>query len=275
MKTISLTILLLLALVFCLDCQAQIGVNTFNIASDVNLDVDGSIRLRQLTNTRVNNTELVADNNGNIAATILGTNTFIETDFHFVKSTNSIKTTTAHSISTNPLDLDLSITITIPPQTEVMLYLEYNVPVIPIITSLTTSAPSGKQLYAEELGIALFKSSTGLNIAETALPGLTRKQTPYLNNNDGNNTISNPGGFRGIYDNSMQMQASGIDKIKNTKNIPETITYTLKGLVSNIYTTQNPSFYFGMSPKEILNDWRDSGTGIFTIDVYEKKISKE
>lgn len=129
-KTITL-LLLFLSSAF---IYAQVGIGT--TAPTADLDINGTLRVRNLPLSTTNTNFLTTDAIGNVSQSSFYSISDIQT---VTASTNIDQTITGISVINN-IDLGLSLTIDIPANKEALLLINYSVP---IGIDLTTNQPSG------------------------------------------------------------------------------------------------------------------------------------
>lgn len=119
----KVTLFLITFIVCCYMSHSQVGIGTTDPTAD--LDVNGTLRVRNIPESNTNNTFLTTDDDGNITKT----NNYVLVDAEAVVASNPIDYNSPGGITTNNIDLDLSLNVTIPGNKEALIIINYSVPI--------------------------------------------------------------------------------------------------------------------------------------------------
>ncbi len=226
----------------------QVGIN--NLRPEADLDVDGSVKFRKLNNMLNFNQIIVANEEGRLAATEVEEGAFLLRDIYFKKMSQLVKTTSPSAVfvpnRSTLIELGLDIDIPISPHSEVIVSVEYNVPVI--------NQYSNSNEYSNYLGITLIRK---FNQTLVELDEGSRKITVYRGY-----TLQDRVRIVGV-----PITGKATDMVSNNTNVVNNYTYSAKGYIE----TGRGTIYYGdinsLFPREL--NW---GNGILVITVYEKAI---
>lgn len=230
--------------------QAQIGIQNLSIEPNVNLDVKGTIRLRQLDPSNESKGLIVINSNGLMGIKKSLSSAFIDSDLYIARMDNFV-TTTNNAPASAPLDLGVQIDVIISPHATALLTLDFNIPIAAINTANS---------LASYIGLIINRSSTDININdETFTERSSRKISTYKINPQ----------LYNYYRFTTSIEGDALDIISNPTDNPITITYKISGLVEEI--PAGCTVYFG----GMINDLGDAvkyGKGLFSIDAKEIEI---
>ncbi|WP_267739659.1 hypothetical protein [Myroides injenensis] len=245
-------IYILLAFVLTNVCFAQVGVNTLEPKSD--LDVNGSVRLRKLDNEKQYNRSVLTNSEGKIKTLNNEKDAYQMTDVYFKTMSKVIETTkeiaSFYDVKNPLLELNLDIDVIIEPNTVSVVFMDYNVPVV-------VDASSGS--YPNYLGVTLVKKSQDMGMPLTEIGEGARKFTIYdVKQKENQDKLI-----------SMPITGTAIDITENPSDTRVVVTYSVKGYVER----GRGIMYFG-GLKDNLAQNENFGHGIFVINVYERTITK-
>lgn len=236
---------LLISLLSIMSSFGQVGIKNDNPEAD--LDVNGSVRFRNLVNNGVTYNRIVLSNSvGDLGVKAIGENDFRVKDVFYAFMPDKVTTTQSNAALLGTglsalIELGLDIEVEIEPNSVTAISLEYNVPVSAPVRNNDTRIP-------QYMGVTLVKNESNKNIE---LDEGSRKLTFFAINNT-ENIIS------------MPVSGRATDIITNTTNTTKKITYSAKGFIEN-----------GLSqPKTFGNPGGSNsgfGNGIITVQVYNKK----
>ena len=227
---------------------AQVGIGLENPTTD--LDVKGDVRMRQLANPISYNRTILANEEGDLAFFDQGEDTYSVKDVLYKLLNNNVTTQRTFATNINPsssfplIELGMDLTVEIKPFTTTAVAMEYNVPVTSVLFSNAAKVPS-------YMGITMVRKENGLL---DELEEGSRKFTLF-------NVPVNYQSRRYI---SMPVSGKATDIVVNNTRQTRYITYSAKGYIEN----GSGDMYFG-NP---LSDFNYYGSGVFIIQVYEKKM---
>lgn len=247
MKKLNTKLLSILTLFCITNVQAQIGIQNLTIEPNVNLDVKGTIRLRQLNPSNESKGLIVINSNGLLGIKKSLSSAFIDSDL-YISRMNDYVSTTSNASSSDPLDLGVKIDVIITPHATALLTLDFNIPVAAINRSNSLAA---------YIGLIVNRSSNDININDqTFTERSSRKVSTYKINPQ----------LGDYYRFTTSIEGDALDIITNHTDNPITVTYEVFGLIEEIPV--GCTVYFG----GMINDLGDAikyGKGLFSIDAKE------
>lgn len=226
----------------------QVGIN--NLRPEADLDVDGSVKFRKLRDMSSFSQIIVGNEKGRLATTQVEEGAFLLRDIYFKKMPQLVKTTNSSALFTPTrstlIELGLDIDIPISPHSEVVVSVEYNVPII--------NQYSDSNEYSNYLGITLVRK---FNQTFVELDEGSRKITVYRGY-----TLQDRLRIVG-----MPITGKATDMVSNNTNVVNNYTYSVKGYIE---LGKGTIYYGGIDsifPREL--NW---GNGILVITVYEKAM---
>ena len=173
---------------------SQVGINTQNPTAD--LDVNGSLRVRNVPVSGSNDSYLSIDTNGNVTQS----SAFVLADSNFQIATGPVDVTIPSNTTNDAIDLGLSSTVTIPAGRNAIVVVNYSVP----MGMYTFSSPQGAY-YGVRFLVNGTEDQSG-----------SRKSSVILNSSANMNTVGT------VYVASFPSSSTN-----------QTITYTLNGYFEN------------------------------------------
>ncbi|KIA92678.1 hypothetical protein OA93_23005 [Flavobacterium sp. KMS] len=230
--------------------QTQVGINTLN--PNQTLDVNGRARIRTMTNVNTEaltleyNNRVVSNSDGILGYVVNNSSTTVPWSFNDNK--NAVLSSPISSQQRGgTVNLNFSITVTIPAKSQSQVVVKYNMPV------MHSSRRSGTIGY---VGCTLFKSVNGGSDVELEMG--SRKYTVV-------------GSYKGPSEvTALGLPISGfaVDIISNPGNIPMDIVYKVDGYVEFNYDTVT----FGMltASSEDNANW---GRGAMSARIFTKPVN--
>lgn len=235
------------------DPQASLDIDPKNIK--VEKEEDRYIRLEGLDKRPDYLRKIVLDGEGNVATMDYDPNNFNLKTLKYTKSQNTVYTVKGANVmdsSKEALNLELDLELMLSPNTENILFLEYDVPIYIYDNTVNDKVEVGY------MGVTMIKKGDNDQIVE--LDQGSRKMTNYENRSSitGDN-------FMGI-----SIAGKAVDKLSNNLNIDKKVTYKLYGYVEKGVNIGDKAVYFGNGDGKI----ESLGIGVFNIAVYEKVIKR-
>ncbi|MDM1375171.1 hypothetical protein [Myroides marinus] len=260
MKKFSILFLTLLSI----SMFGQVGVGTEEPTAGLDIDPKGIeveksedryIRLEGLEKKPDYLRKIVLNQKGDVATMDYDANSFNLKTIKYAKSKKTIhteKSANVMDVSKKQVSLDVDLVITLSPNTENIIFLEYDMPIF------IYNNKEDNRVKVGYVGVTLTKVEDSNVIVE--LDQGSRKVTNYENR-----SAVNGDNFFGV-----SVASKAVDQLSNTGTVEKKVKYKLFAYIEKSYFESfDKEVYFGNADGEI----ESLGIGIFNAVHYEKVIS--
>ncbi|MDM1398922.1 hypothetical protein HX049_17425 [Myroides odoratimimus] len=261
MKNVSALFFIL----FSISMFGQVGVGTEDPTAGLDVDPKGIkvenaensyIRLEGLERKPDYLRKVVLNQQGYLATMDYDSDNFNLKTIEYIKSNKIIHTPKSANVmdtSKTPLSLEMDLEVILSPNTENILFLEYDIPIY-IYDNIVNN-----NVIVGYIGVTLTKVNEDNTIVE--LDQGSRKITNYKNKipASGDNLLG------------VSVTGKAVDQLSNKESVENKVKYKLFGYIEkNSFVDLDKEVYFGNADGEI----ESLGIGVFNVVVYEKVISK-
>ncbi|MDM1406678.1 hypothetical protein [Myroides sp. DF42-4-2] len=214
--------------------HAQVGIGISKPTQE--FEVKGTVRFQNLDNNRALSRQLSSDDAGNLTASEV-----VKERFYY----DGLKKQFVPPVLVEPnqsVDLGVGLTVDVPPFSEIIVVLTYNIPVYKLPNTIAT--------LPDYAGIKLISSKEG------HLPLGARKFT-FPSTYSVPNATSHGGSY---------IDGKYVDVVKNTTSATESVTYSLQGFIES-KNANVASFYFSDTATA-----QNFGVGVFSSMVFFKAL---
>ncbi|MEK6450599.1 MULTISPECIES: hypothetical protein [Myroides] len=258
---------------------AQVGIGTEDPKVSLDIDYkgvkvekseDSFIRLEGLERRQDYLRKIILNTEGDVATMDYEDDNFNLKTLKYAKSQKTIHTEKSANVMKDQsnvnahIDIELDIEVILSPNTENIIFLEYDVPIY-IYNNVDNNSNSdlnydlmGKKVSIGYMGVTMVKVGDDGILGE--LDQGSRKITNYQNRSsiEGDNLMG------------VSITGKAVDQIRNTEPVEKKVMYKLYAYVEKGNSSPNKDIYFGNAKGEI----ESLGQGIFNAVVYEKVISR-